>query len=213
MGFFCHLPKSSFGIVLGLLLSSLSADSIADDTATILVLGDSISAAFNMEISQSWPSLLQDRLVQDGHAYQVFNSSITGDTTQGGLTRLPRLLERHSAAIVLIELGGNDGLRGVPIEQTRKNLSSMVELSQASGARVILAEMRIPPNYGLTYTEKFNRTYTLLSEQYELTLLPFLLKDVALNPDLMQEDGIHPGIAAQPIILDQVWTVLAPMLN
>ena len=191
----------------------MTLTSVADEVATFLVLGDSISAAYNMEISQSWPSLLQDRLDQDGHAYRVFNSSITGDTTLGGLSRLPRLLEKHRPAIVLLELGGNDGMRGLPIEETRKNLSSMIEQSQAAGAIVILAEMRIPPNYGMTYTEKFNQTYTLLTLKYGVTLLPFLLADVALEPGLMQADGIHPGVEAQPLILDKVWLVLAPLLK
>jgi acyl-CoA thioesterase-1 len=178
----------------------------------ILILGDSLSAAYGMEIEESWPSLLQQRLDEDGHAYRVFNSSITGETTQGGLTRLPDLLEKLAPAIVIIELGGNDGLRGLPLEVTRDNLSRMIELSQAAGARVILAEMRIPPNYGQTYTERFNGTYSELARRYGLVLLPFLLQDIALEPGLMQPDGIHPTADAQPLILDQVWRVLGPML-
>ena len=126
--------------------------------------------------------------------------------------RLPRLLEKHQPAIVLIELGGNDGLRGLPVEETRKNLSAMIEQSQAVGATVILAEMRIPPNYGMTYTEKFMATYTLLTEQYGIILLPFLLADVALEPGMMQSDGIHPSIEAQPLLLDKIWTLLEPEL-
>lgn len=183
-----------------------------NESPTILVLGDSISAAYNMEISQSWPSLLQDRLQQDGYAYEVFNSSISGETTQGGITRLPRLLEKHQPGIVVIELGGNDGLRGLPIEVTQQNLSSMIELSQQAGARVVLAEMRIPPNYGRSYTEKFNQTYTTLEEDFGVTLLPFILQDIALEPGMMQADGIHPSIEAQPIILDKVWAVLSQLL-
>jgi acyl-CoA thioesterase-1 len=196
-------------IVLSILLP-LSLE--ADDTPAILILGDSISAAYNMEISQSWPSLLQQRLDEHGHAYRVFNSSITGDTTQGGLARMPRLLENHRPAIVILELGGNDGLRGLPIEVTRKNLSEMIEQSQSAGARVILAEMRIPPNYGQSYTEKFNRTYSLLTDQYGVTLLPFMLEKVALEPGMMQADGIHPSLEAQVILLDAVWAVLEPEL-
>lgn len=208
-----RFSKWSVGWTLALLMVSLSSLSVADEEATILILGDSLSAAYNMEISQSWPSLLQERLDQDGHAYQVFNSSITGDTTLGAYSRLPRLLENHSPAIVLIELGGNDGLRGLPIEETRKNLSSMIEESQAIGATVILAEMRIPPNYGRTYTEKFNQTYTYLSQEYGVVMLPFLLTDIALQPALMQADGIHPAVEAQALILDKVWQVLAPLLT
>ena len=179
----------------------------------IIVLGDSLSAAYGMEISQSWPSLLQERLTENGYAYRVFNSSITGDTTQGGLARLPRLLEKHQPGIVILELGGNDGLRGLPIEVTNQNLSSMIEQSQAVGASVILAEMRIPPNYGRTYTEKFNSMFTTLTEQYGIALLPFLLQEIALEPGLMQSDGIHPTASAQPLILDQVWGFLQPHLK
>ena len=181
--------------------------------ASIVIVGDSLSAAYGMEIGESWPSLLQQRLNENGHAYRVFNSSITGDTTQGGLTRLPRLLERHRPAIVILELGGNDGLRGLPVEVTRGNLASMIEQSHAAGARVILAEMRIPPNYGQSYTEKFNGTYQELTAEHDIVLLPFLLQDIALEPGLMQADGIHPTAAAQPIILDRVWAVLEPLLE
>lgn len=180
--------------------------------SSIVIVGDSLSAAYGMEISESWPSLLQQRLHENGHAYRVFNSSITGDTTQGGLTRLPRLLERHRPAVVILEMGGNDGLRGLPVEVTRSNLASMIEQSRAAGAKVILAEMRIPPNYGQSYTEKFNDTYQELTAEYDIVLLPFLLQDIALEPGLMQDDGIHPTVAAQPLILDQVWVVLEPLL-
>ncbi len=180
--------------------------------ASIVIVGDSLSAAYGMEISESWPSLLQQRLHENGHAYRVFNSSITGDTTQGGLTRLPRLLERHRPAVVILEMGGNDGLRGLPVEVTRSNLASMIEQSRAAGAKVILAEMRIPPNYGQSYTEKFNDTYQELTDEYDIVLLPFLLQDIALKPGLMQDDGIHPTVAAQPLILDQVWATLEPLL-
>ena len=166
-----------------------------------------------MEINQSWPSLLQEHLKENGYTYRVFNSSITGDTTQGGLARLPRLLDKHEPAIVILELGGNDGLRGLPIEVTNQNLSSMIEQSQSAGATVILAEMRIPPNYGRTYTEKFNSMYTILTEQYGISLLPFLLQDIALEPGLMQADGIHPTARAQPVILEKVWSILQPFLQ
>jgi acyl-CoA thioesterase-1 len=179
----------------------------------IIVLGDSLSAAYGMEISQSWPSLLQERLTENGYSYRVFNSSITGDTTQGGLARLPRLLDKQQPGIVILELGGNDGMRGLPIEVTRQNLSTMIERSQSAGATVILAEMRIPPNYGRTYTEKFNSMYTVLTEQYDIALLPFLLQDIALEPELMQADGIHPTARAQPLLLDQVWIIIQPLLQ
>jgi acyl-CoA thioesterase-1 len=179
---------------------------------SIVILGDSLSAAYGMEISQSWPSLLQQRLIENGYTHQVFNSSIAGDTTQGGATRLPRLLDKNQPDVVILELGGNDGLRGLPIEVTGKNLSSMIEQSQSAGAAVILSEMRIPPNYGRTYTEKFNTLYTTLADQYNVSLLPFLLDDIALQPDLMMADGIHPTAKAQPLILDKVWRQLEPLL-
>jgi acyl-CoA thioesterase-1 len=185
---------------------------LAED-GSIVVLGDSLSAAYGMEISESWPSLLQQRLDEHGHAYRVFNSSITGDTTRGGLARLPRLLKNHQPSVVILELGGNDGLRGLPIEVTRSNLSSMIEQSQSAGATVLLAEMRIPPNYGRTYTEKFNETYTLLTDRYGIVLIPFLLQEIALEPGLMQADGIHPTASAQPAILDAIWPLVESALD
>ncbi len=165
-----------------------------------------------METSQSWPSLLQQRLEERKYPHRILNSSITGDTTQSGRSRLPRLLEKYHPAVVIIELGGTDGLRGIPLEVTRSNLSAMIESSQAAGATVLLAEMRIPPNYGRTYIEQFNGIYGLLQKQYGLLLIPFLMEKVALEPDLMQADGIHPAAAAQPILLDAVWAVLEPEL-
>ena len=186
---------------------------IVDKTPVIIVLGDSLSAAYGMEISQSWPSLLQERLSKNGYSHRVFNSSITGDTTQGGLARLPRLLEKHAPDVVILELGGNDGLRGLPIGATEQNLSSMIKQSQSAGSGIVLAEMRIPPNYGRSYTEKFNSMYTNLTTQYGIDLLPFLLQDIALEPGLMQADGIHPNARAQPLMLEQVWAVLEPLLS
>ena len=183
------------------------------DDPVIVILGDSLSAAYGMEVSQSWPSLLQARLTDNGYAYRVFNSSITGDTTQGGLARLPRLLEKHQPAVVILELGGNDGLRGLPLQVSNDNLSAMIEQSQSMNASVILAEMRIPPNYGRTYTEKFNQMFTSLTLQYGISLLPFLLDDIALQPDLMMADGIHPTAKAQPLVLEKVWLQLEPLLG
>ena len=199
--------------LLIILFSFVPYSAIAQSGPAIIVLGDSLSAAYGMEINQSWPSLLQERLKENGYAYRVFNSSITGDTTQGGLARLPRLLGKHEPGIVILELGGNDGLRGLPIEVTDQNLSSMIEQSQSAGATVILAEMRIPPNYGRIYTEKFNSMYTTLTAQYDISMLPFLLQDIALEPGLMQADGIHPTARAQPVILEKVWSILQPFLQ
>jgi acyl-CoA thioesterase-1 len=179
---------------------------------TILILGDSLSAAYGMQVSESWPSLLQARLDEKGYGWRVFNASITGDTTQGGLSRLPRLLENQQPGLVLIELGGNDGLRGLPLEVTRNNLADMIGKSRAAGAEVILSEIHIPPNYGPVYTQRFNAIFHELAAEQGVTLLPFLLEDVALEPGMMQNDGVHPTAAAQPVILDAVWEVMAPML-
>lgn len=178
----------------------------------ILVLGDSLSAAYEMELGDSWPSLLQERLTQHGYSYRVFNSSIVGDTTQGGLSRLPRLLVEYQPVAVIIELGGNDGLRGLPLEVTRANLRSMIEQSQASGASVVLAGIRLPPNYGQTYTEKFSAMYLELAEDPEVQFIPFLLEGIALDQSLMMTDGIHPTAEAQPLLLENVWQALEPLL-
>lgn len=194
-----------------------NADTLARTDATqapsIVILGDSLSAAYNMETRDAWPSLLQARLNQDGYDWRVFNSSITGDTTQGGLARLPRLLERHQPGIVILALGGNDGLRGLSTEVTRDNLASMIELAQAQGAKVILAGIRIPPNYGSQYVQEFEGIYPTLSERYATALVPFFMEGVALQPGMMQPDGVHPSVEAQPVLLDNVWAVLQPLLK
>lgn len=185
----------------------------ADSDRVILILGDSLSAAYGMELGESWPSLLQHRLTEDGHAYRVFNSSVVGDTTEGGLSRLPRLLAGQRPAIVIIELGGNDGLRGLPLEVTRNNLQSMIDQSHAAGARSVLAGMRLPPNYGRTYTTRFSAMFVSLAEDTKVILIPFLLEGIALDPSLMQLDGIHPTAQAQPLLLHNVWQALEPLLQ
>ena len=191
----------------------LSVPVFAGNSPVILVIGDSLSAGYGMELSQSWPRLLQNRLDDNGHQYRVVNSSMTGDTTQGGLTRLPRFLEKHPPSLVIIELGGNDGLRGLGISVTRNNLSQMVQKSQQAGATVILTGIRLPPNYGPAYTDQFYSIYGDMQEQFGLLLIPFFMEDVAFNPELMQGDGIHPNAKAQPILLDSVWEFLEPELN
>lgn len=177
------------------------------------MLGDSLSAAYNMEARAAWPSLLETRLKEDGYDWRVFNSSITGDTTQGGVSRLPRLLERYAPGIVILELGGNDGLRGLAPEVTRQNLVEMIEMSRAAGARVLLTGIRIPPNYGAQYVAEFERIYPELSEQYGTALVPFFMEGVALDPAMMQGDGIHPSVEAQPLLLDNLWPALKPLLG
>ena len=180
---------------------------------SVLILGDSLSAAYNMETRDAWPSLLQARLNQDGYDWRVFNSSITGDTTQGGLARLPRLLERHQPEVVVLELGGNDGLRGLSTEVTRENLAAMIEMAQARGAKVILAGIRIPPNYGAQYVAEFESIFPELSREYSTALVPFFMEGVALQPGMMQADGVHPSVEAQPVLLDNLWAILQPLLE
>ena len=180
---------------------------------TIVVVGDSLSSGYGIAAGQSWVAMLEDRLQAEGYGYQVVNASIAGDTSSGGLARLPRLLELHDPAVVVIELGGNDGLRGQPVAALRDNLTKMIELSRTSGAQVVLAGMQIPPNYGPAYTQALAAVYPELAERYDATLIEFLLADVALKRELMQPDGIHPNAAGQEIVFANVWRVLGPLLE
>jgi acyl-CoA thioesterase I len=179
---------------------------------TILVLGDSLSAAFNIDINAGWVSLLQQRLAQQKADYRVVNASISGDTTANGLTRLPPLLAKHRPDIVIVELGGNDGLRGLPVEQMKHNIRAIVTKAKASGAKVLVVGMRLPPNYGKLYTEKFEQVYHEIAAEQKVALVPFMLDRVATDRALMQPDGIHPTAAAQPRLLENVWPALKPLL-
>jgi acyl-CoA thioesterase-1 len=180
----------------------------AERVRTVLVVGDSLSAAFGIAQEESWVALLGERLRAKGYGYAVVNASITGDTTTGGLKRLPRSLQVHQPAIVIIELGGNDGLRGTPIKVMRSNLARMIELSQAAGARVVLAGMQIPTNYGGPYTRSFAAVYPELARKYGTGLVGFFLEGVAQDITLFQADGIHPVAAAQKTLVDNVWPPL-----
>ncbi len=182
-------------------------------TPAIAVLGDSLSAGYGLEPDESWVALLETRLAEEGYGYRVINASITGDTTAGGLNRLPGLLQRESPRLVIVELGGNDGLRGLPVATMERNLRSMIELSKLAGARVVLAGIQIPPNYGPGYTQQFKRVFEELATDSDVALVDFILDGVALNPELMQLDGIHPNALGQPRILDNVWKVVAPLLE
>jgi acyl-CoA thioesterase-1 len=175
-------------------------------------VGDSLSSGYGITVEQSWVTMLEDRLQGEGYGYEVVNASIAGDTSAGGLARLPRLLELHDPALVVIELGGNDGLRGQPVAALRDNLAKMIELAQHGGARVVLAGMQIPPNYGPAYTRSLAGVYSELAQRFDTTLIEFLLADVALHPNLMQADGIHPNAAGQEIVFANVWRVLGPLL-
>ncbi len=183
------------------------------DTRAILIFGDSISAAYGFPLERGWVALLQARLVEQGRNEPVINASISGETTRGALARLPALLSRYNPAVVVIELGGNDGLRGISLAEMRRNLDALIRRAQAAEAAVVLLGMRLPPNYGKAYSEKFHSVYADLAKAYDLPWVSFFLAGVATEPTLMQSDGIHPAAAAQPILLEQVWPLLARMLG
>jgi acyl-CoA thioesterase-1 len=184
------------------------------ETPAILIFGDSISAGYGLaRVDRGWVALLQTKLKTEGYGDEVVNASVSGETTAGGLARLPRALSLHHPALVVLELGGNDGLRALPIEQMRANLARMIDLAKGAGAKVLLLGMRIPPNYGREYTQQFSAVYADLARDKHVPLLPFFLSDVALHPDLMQADGVHPVEAAQPLLLATVWPTLAPLLK
>ncbi|SPC12083.1 multifunctional acyl-CoA thioesterase I and protease I and lysophospholipase L1 [Cupriavidus oxalaticus] len=179
----------------------------------LLVLGDSLSAEYGITRGTGWVTLLQDRLKQERFDYNVVNASISGETTIGGKTRLPDLLSRHKPAIVVVELGANDALRGLPLQTTESNLRQIVSSAQKAGAGVLLVGMRIPPNYGQDYTEKFFSLYPKLASEYKVRLVPFFLDRVMARQDWFQPDRIHPTAEAQPALLETVWPQLKPMLK
>lgn len=197
-----------------LLGSCLALMVMAQEAAagTVLVVGDSISAALGLETSQGWVSLLQKRLDDEGFEHRVLNASISGDTSAGGASRLPALLGEHKPELVIIELGGNDGLRGQPLAQLQHNLAGMVEQSQKTGAKVLLLGMRLPPNYGKRYTDAFAQVYQDLASARQVPLVPFFLEGVGGVEGMMQADGIHPAASAQGKLLDNVWPTLKPLL-
>lgn len=181
----------------------------------ILVLGDSLSAEYGLERGSGWVALLENKLATTAAhaAYQIRNASISGDTTSGGVSRLPEALAHYKPAIVIIELGSNDALRGLSLTGTRSNLSRMIDLSKQAGAKVLLLGMQIPPNYGRKYTEEFRRIFPELANEHDTELAPFLLEGIATDPAMFQPDGIHPNERAQPQLADNVWTHLEPMLK
>ena len=183
------------------------------DSRPILVVGDSLSAAYGLSSDEGWVALLARRLEAQGYGQRVVNASVSGDTSRGALARLPDLLARQRPGIVIIEIGGNDGLRGLPLQQMRGNMEKMMQEASDAGARVLLLGMRIPPNYGPRYAEEFHAIYEELADERDASLVPFLLEGIALDASLMQEDGIHPRAAAQPLILDLVWARLEPLLK
>ncbi|MBC7193526.1 arylesterase [Marinobacter sp.] len=180
---------------------------------TILVMGDSLSAAYGVPTESAWVNLLRQRLASRDLPWQVVNASISGETTDGGMRRLPEMLDRHSPDIVIIELGGNDGLRGFPPQVTRDNLAGMITRSREAGATPLLVGMQMPPNYGERYTRAFASIYPELAEKYDIPLVPFFLEGIYNIDGLMQDDGIHPTAEAQPRLLDNLWPALSPLLE
>ena len=181
--------------------------------ATILVLGDSLSGAWGIDTNEGWVALLQQEISKQGFDYTVINASVSGDTSRTGLSRIDSALQEHKPVIVIVALGGNDGLRGLAFSEIESSLASIIERCQKDGARVLLSAVRLPPNYGPVYIEQFAGLYQGLSERYGIPLVPRMLDQVAENRDLMQEDGIHPKAEAQPQIMQNVWVGLEQMLE
>jgi acyl-CoA thioesterase I len=197
-------------IVVFLTMSAMSA---VAESPRILILGDSLSAGYGLAIDDGWVALLQTRLAESGYGYEVVNASISGDTTQGGLARLPRALALHQPAVVVIELGGNDGLRGIPVPVMRENLAQMTRLAMNAGADVLLLGVEIPVNYGPAYRDAFQDSFRAVAEQAGAGLVVSFMEGVALDEAQMQSDGIHPNVAGQPGLLANVWPVLIELIG
>ncbi|MDP1766468.1 MAG: arylesterase [Methylotenera sp.] len=198
--------------LLGFSFVACSPQAIAANPR-ILVYGDSLSAAYGLAQQQGWVTLLQNKLNEQHYHYDVINASVSGETTSGGLTRLASTLAKTKPAIIILELGANDGLRGLPLTEMNTNLSAMITQSKKAKVKVLLIGMRIPPNYGPKYTETFRETYLQLSQQHKVNLVPFMLNNIAAKPDLIQNDGLHPNTLGQPIILDNIWPKLKLILK
>jgi acyl-CoA thioesterase-1 len=193
-------------LILGLFSSPIMAKNI-------LVLGDSISAAYGFGVEEGWVNLLAIRLKQQDHTdYTLINASVSGNTTGDGFNRLPALLKKHQPKIIIIELGGNDGMRGYPIKIMTTNLQEMIDLSRDNAIKIVLAGIEIPPNYGQRYTDLFRQSFSTIASKNDIAFLPFILKGVAIDANLMQKDGIHPTAEAQPMLLDNIWPLLKPLL-
>ena len=208
------LPTQTLFIWLFLVLVSFQSQAAEPQRKNLLIVGDSLSAAYGIDSDAAWVELLKERLEQETPGiWNVANASISGETTDGGLRRLPDLLDKHDPAIVVIELGGNDGLRGFPPDVIRNNIARMIELSQMHEAEVLLVGIEIPPNYGPRYTTAFADVYSSLAKEYNLAFLPFFLADVYDGEAMMQADGIHPTAKAQPQLLDNIWSELLALLE
>jgi len=209
------------GLSAGVLIPDAQAQTAAAATGSqaasgaprLLVVGDSLSAEYGIARGTGWVPLLQERLRKMGYPYQVVNASISGDTTSGGVSRLGSLLTQHKPAVVVVELGANDALRGLALSMTERNLDKLVGDSKQAGAKVLVAGIQIPPNYGRDYTERFNAIFGKVAKTHQAALVPFLLEGIAADRNLFQADGIHPVAAAQPQLLDNVWPTLEPLLT
>jgi len=183
------------------------------ESPAVLVFGDSLSAGYGIDVDQSWATLLQARLEGQGYEHRVINASISGETTEGGAARIERALGNFNPALIILELGGNDGLRGFPASRMKGNLDKIISASKTSGAAVLLLGIRIPSNYGRRYTDAFENVYRELASEHEVPWIRFFMDNVVLNEELMQDDGIHPNAAAQPILLDNVWPIILESLG
>ena len=204
--------------LLALAAFSIAASSVVAAASTpvnknILIVGDSISAAYGLSVQSGWVALLSKRVGETSPSYRVVNASISGETTSGGAARLGALLKKHKPAVVVIELGGNDALRGLPIAQTTRYMTQMIKASQSSGARVVLLPMKMPANFGAGYVKQFEAMYPTLAKQYKTGVSDFIFKDLLDNPAFFQADKIHPTAAAQPLMLDAVWPAIAASLK
>jgi acyl-CoA thioesterase-1 len=202
----------TFGLDLGL-RSSIASAATPAASPTILVVGDSLSAGYGIDVNQGWVALMERRLKSQGYGYRVVNASVSGETSAGARSRLPRLFELHKPVIMILEIGANDGLRGLPLAQTRENLTVMLDLAAKSKTQALLVGMQIPPNYGAKYADGFAALFADQAKNRKLPYVPFFLDGVALDMSLMQGDGLHPTAAAQPRLLDNVWPVLKPVLK
>jgi acyl-CoA thioesterase I len=205
-----HLIKKTSRVSVVLLFLVVAP---AFSAPKILIFGDSLSTGYGIEKSQSWVSLLEAKIKKHNLSAQVINASISGETTIGGANKIQQVLQLHHPDIIIIALGGNDGLRGLNLNEMQANLETIIKAAKKTGSEVMLIGMKIPPNYGMQYTQQFHATYQNLSQQYQTQLVPFLLEGVGGNPALMQEDGLHPNATAQPKILDNVWVTLSPLLQ
>jgi acyl-CoA thioesterase-1 len=186
---------------------------VSAENAKIMVYGDSLSAAYGIPQQQGWTSLLQKKLDAERYQYKVVNTSISGETTSGGVSRIQHTLEQTKPKIIILELGANDGLRGLPIQEMTANLNTIIEHSKKSGAKILLVGMRIPPNYGPQYTKRFSQSYVQLSQEHSIPLVPFMLENIAAKANLIQDDGLHPNAIAQPLVLDNIWPYLKQLLK